>query len=153
MLVLRKDVQKRMRGQIGADALERQASHRFALYPQIDRRNLVAEFEHGIGQIKLAVEFERPRLNCQGARGRSGLGRLVDDADLHPKLGKPERQDQAGWTGTNDQNVAMCHFVLRSSASPSVGRSRLCSAVRACWSASACKPGGSGQIPPKTSGR
>ncbi|HEY1433482.1 MAG TPA: hypothetical protein VGF39_17905, partial [Stellaceae bacterium] len=53
MLVLREDIQEGIRRQVRADTLEGQARRGFALDPQIDRWNLVAEFEHGIGQIKL----------------------------------------------------------------------------------------------------
>ena len=97
MLVLREDMQERIRRQVRADTLKWQARRRFALHPQIDRRNLVAEFEHGIGQIKLAVEFERPRLNRQGPGSRAGFCRFVDDTDLDSKLRQPERQDQSRW--------------------------------------------------------
>ena len=89
--------------------------------------------------VELAVEFERPRLNRQGSRACAGLCRLVGDADFHPELTQPERQGQAGGTGADDQNVAVHHFVLRSSAWPAVGISMPRSAVRACWSASARK--------------
>src|SRR6202043_2413407 len=44
-----------------------------------------------------------------------GLRRLVDDANLDPELGEPERQDQSRGAGTDDQNVAAHHLVLSSS--------------------------------------
>jgi hypothetical protein len=105
MLVLRKNMQERIRRQVRADSVKWQARRRFALDPQIDRGNLVAAFDHGVGKVELAVEFKRPRLNRQRPRGNAGLCRLVEDAHVNPKLGQPERQDQARPTGTNDQNV------------------------------------------------
>ena len=87
MLVLRKDLQERIGRQVRTDALKRQARRRFALHPQIDGGNLVPMFDDGVGEAELAVEFERPRLNRQGPRGRAGLRRLVDDAHLNPELG------------------------------------------------------------------
>ena len=87
MLVLRKNMQERIGRQVRADPLKRQARGRFALDPQIDGRNLVSTFDHGVRKPELAVEFERPRLNRQGPRGRAGLRRLVDNAHLSPQLG------------------------------------------------------------------
>src|SRR6516162_9514873 len=129
MLVLREDMQERIGRQVRADTLEGQARRRFALHPQIDRRNLVAEFEHGIGQIELAVEFERPRLNRQRPRSRAGLWHLVDNADLYSKPRQPERQDQSSGTGANDQDITLLHFVLHPSVSSgmaSAGRAAPC---------------------------
>src|SRR5439155_18772123 len=150
MLVLWEDMQEWIRREVRADALEGQARRRFALDPQIDRRNLMAMFDHGVSKVELAVELERPRLDRQGSRGCAGLCRLVDDADFHPELSEPERQDQARGTGANDQNVAVLHFVLRPSVSPAVGSSRPRSAARACWSASVCKSGGLAQTSRKS---
>src|SRR5215469_16282823 len=113
--------------------------------------NFVPTLDYCIGSFELAVEFERSRLNPQGPGCCPGLCRLVDDADFHSELGEPERQDQACGTGADDENVAVLHFVLRSSASPAIGSSRPRSAVRACCSASACKSGGLAPTPPKTS--
>src|SRR5271170_4059946 len=103
----------------------------------------MAMFDHGVSKIELTVEFERSRLNGRGSRGSAGLCRLVDDAHLNPKLGEPERQDQAGGTGADDQNVAVPHFVLRSSAalSPVAGVNRPRSSVWVCWPASALQIG------------
>src|SRR5262252_6656349 len=105
MLVLREDLQERIGRQVRADLFKRQARCRFSFYPQIDRRDLVAMFDYSVGKVELPVEFERPRLNRQGARGRAGLCRLVEDADLNPELAEPKRQDEAGGTGPDDQNV------------------------------------------------
>jgi hypothetical protein len=75
----------------------------------------------------------------------------ADDTDFHPKLGEPERQDQASGAGANDQNITPLHFALHPSASPIAGVSRPRSAVRECWSASAFKSGGLAATEPKTS--
>ena len=69
----------------------------------------MAALDHGVGEVELAVEFERARLNGQGARGRAGLRRLVDDAHLDAELGEPERQDETGRAGADDQNIRIHH--------------------------------------------
>ena len=113
VLVLREDLQEGIGGQILADGREGEPRRRFALHPQIDRGNLVAVLHHEVGEVELPVEFEGTRLNRQGARGRAGLRRLVDDAHLDAELGEPERQDEAGRSGTDDQNVTVhCVSVL-----------------------------------------
>src|SRR6516162_11246788 len=87
MLVLRKNVQERIGGQILADGLEGEPRLRFALHPHIYRRNLVAMLDHEVGEVELPVKFEGTRLNRERARGRAGLRRLVDDAHLDAELG------------------------------------------------------------------
>ena len=113
VLVLREDFEKGIGGQILADGLEGKPRRRFALHPQIDRGNLVAVLHHELGEVELPVEFEGTRLNRQSTRGRAGLRRLVDDAHLDAELGQPQRQDEAGRAGADDQNVAVHHVILR----------------------------------------
>ena len=46
----------------------------------------MAHGDHCVGEIQLAVELERPRLNREGPRGRARLGGPVNDAHLTPSL-------------------------------------------------------------------
>ena len=87
MLVLGEDLEEGVWRQVRANRLERQARHGLALHPEIDGRNLVASRHNGVGEVQLAIEFERPRLNRQGPRGGPWFGRLVDDAHLGAELG------------------------------------------------------------------
>ena len=112
MLVLGKDLQERVRRQIGANLLERDARPRVALDPKADGGNFVAVREHEIGEIELAIEFEGPRMNGEGAGRRAVPGGFVDDPHLDPELGQPERQNQTGRSSADDQNVAAHHAVL-----------------------------------------
>ena len=86
--------------------------------PEIDGGNLVALVDQGFSEIKLAIEFERARLYRQRARSCARLRGFVDDAHLDTKLGQPKRQNQAGGPRADNQNVALCHFRLRTFASP-----------------------------------
>ena len=138
MPILRKDMQEGIGREIRTDGFEGKARRRFALHPQIDRRNRVPMGHHGIGEVELAIEFERPRLHGQGTGGRAGLGSLVDDADPDPELGQPERENQAGRSGADNQNVDASHFVLhsrcRARSQRAQIRSRVSFASLYCWS-------------------
>src|SRR2546429_7446033 len=96
MLVLRKDLQESVGSQIRADLRERNARPGLALDPEPNGWDLVTARDNEIGEIELAVEFERARVGGERARRRAGLSRLVDDAQLHSQLGQPEREDQTG---------------------------------------------------------
>ena len=110
MLVLREDFKKGVRGQVRANGLEGKARLRFAFHPEVDRWNFMAPRHDGAGQIELAVELERPRLNRQSALGGAGLRRLVHDAHLDAELGQPERQNKARGPRANNQNIATRHL-------------------------------------------
>jgi len=97
----------------GADLLERDARAPIAFDPKADSGNLVAVSEHEIGEIELTIKFEGPSMNGEGAGSRAGLGGFVDDSHLDPELGQPERQNQAGRSSADDQNVAAHHVFLR----------------------------------------
>ncbi len=84
----------------------------FASDPKIDGGYVVTFGDHGLGEVELAVEFERAGLHREGARGGSGLGGLVDDANLDAEPGQPKRQHQTGRAGTDDQNVVLRHPFL-----------------------------------------
>jgi hypothetical protein len=53
----------------------------------------VAVFEDVIGELKLTVEFERPRVYGEGTGGRARCGGFVDNTRFHSELGQPERKD------------------------------------------------------------
>jgi hypothetical protein len=89
VLVLWEDLQEGISGQILADGREGETRRRFSLHPQVDRGNLVAMLHHEVGEVELPVEFEGTRMNREGARGRAGLRRLVDDAHPDAELGEP----------------------------------------------------------------
>ena len=118
MLVLGKDLQEGVWRQVGADLRERDACPPIALDPEADGGNLVPVGEHEIGEIELAIEFEGPRMNGEGAGGRAGLGGLVDDAHLDPELGQPQRQNQAGRSGADNKDIAARHAVLPGTSLP-----------------------------------
>src|SRR5215470_6137133 len=112
MLVLRKNLQKSVGSQIRADLFERNARPGFALDPEPDGRDLVTARDNEIGEVELAVEFERARVHRERTRRRAGLGSLVDDAQLHAELGQPQREDQPGGPGADNQDVAARHVLL-----------------------------------------
>src|SRR6266481_731265 len=119
VLVLREDLQEGIGGQIFADGLKGKSCRRLALHPQIDRRHLVAMLHHKVGKVELAVEFEGTCLNRERARGRAGLRRFVDDTHLDAEPGEPERQDEPGRAGADDQNISVQHFILHLEAAVS----------------------------------
>src|SRR5215469_3970743 len=105
-----------------ADSLKWKPRRRFAPYPVNDRGNPMAMLHHKIGEVEQLVEFEGTRMNCQSARSCAGLCCLVDNAYFDTELCKPKRQNKAGRTGTDDQDVAVHRVILH-----------LQSAIRGCW--------------------
>src|SRR5260370_38326679 len=114
MLILRKDLQERVRRQSCSNLLERHARLRLPFDPEPDRWDLVAMGDHEIGQIELTIKFESASMNGERAGGRAGLGRRVDDAYFDAELGQPEREDQACRSSADDQDLAARHIFLRS---------------------------------------
>jgi hypothetical protein len=114
VLILRKDLQERVRSQISANLLERDARFRLPFDPEPDGRDFMAMDDYEIGEIKLAIKFECSRMNSERAGGRAGLGGLVDDAYFDAELGQPERENQACRSSADDQDLAACHIFLRS---------------------------------------
>jgi hypothetical protein len=110
---LREDLQEGIGGQILADGREGEARRRFAPHPYIDGGNLVTMLHHKVGEVELAIEFEGTRMNRQGTRGRAGLGGFVDDAHLDTELREPERQNETGRAGADNENVTVHHALLR----------------------------------------
>src|SRR6516162_7587779 len=102
MLVLGKNLQESVGRQIRADLRERNARPGFALDPEPNGWDLVTARDNEIGEVELAVEFERARVDGERTRRRTGLGSLVDDTQLHAELGQPEREDQTGGPGADN---------------------------------------------------
>jgi hypothetical protein len=112
MLVLRKDLKKGIRGQLRGDFLEVDARPWLAFDPEPNGRDFVSVFDDEIGEVELAIEFERTRVHRQRTGGRAGHGGLVDDAEIHAELGQPQREGQTGRPGADDQYVASGHIFL-----------------------------------------
>src|SRR5215475_10839525 len=112
MLVLRENLQESGRSEIRADLFERNARPGFALDPEPNARDLVTARDNEIGEVELAVEFERARVDGERTRRGAGLGSLVDDAQLHAELGQPEREDETGGSGADNEDIAPRHVVL-----------------------------------------
>ena len=79
--VLRIDQRKWERARAAPDVHDRSARRAPAAHPEIHRRHLDAGVHHRACEAELLVELERARLHRERARRRSGLRRLVDDAD------------------------------------------------------------------------
>src|SRR5215469_13442283 len=81
MLVLRKNVQERIGGQILADGLEGEPRLRFALHPHIDRRNLVAMLDHEVGEVRAAGKVRgcalEPRARARSCRAQPSCRRYA----------------------------------------------------------------------------
>src|SRR5262245_49238427 len=122
MLVLREDLQESVGSEIRADLFERNARSGFALDPEPDGRDLVTARDNEIGEIELAVEFERARVDGERTRRRAGLGRLVDDAQLHSELGQPEREDETSGPGADNEDIAPRHVLLHDDVFAPLGR-------------------------------
>src|SRR5262249_1652111 len=68
-----------------------------------------------VGQADLVVELQHPRLDGQGAGGSTWLSGLVDDPHRDAEPGQPEREDETGGSGPDDQDRAVSHHSLTSS--------------------------------------
>jgi hypothetical protein len=73
--------------------------------------------DNEIGEVELAIEFERARVDGERTRRRAGLGSLVDDAQFHSELGQPEREDETGRPGADNQDIAARHVLLHDDVS------------------------------------
>ncbi len=109
MLVLREDLDEGVGCQAFADALERQLRDRFAVNPEICRRDLMAATHDGVGQVELAIQLEGACLHRQSTGSGAGRRGLVDDAHAHAEFAQPQGQYQPGRAGADDQHVAAIH--------------------------------------------
>src|SRR5262249_19624980 len=64
------------------------------------------------GEIELAIELERSRVDRQCAGGRAGLRGLVDDSWLRAELDQPQREHQTRGPSADDQHVRAGHIFL-----------------------------------------
>src|SRR5271154_7113652 len=78
----------------------------------------MAAFDDLVGEIELAIEFQRPPLARQRPRRGSRLRGLVDDPNLDALLREPEREHQPRGARADDQNLAAVHRFLHLSTAP-----------------------------------
>ena len=76
--------------------------------PQLRGRDLTPARDDRVGEPDLPVELERSRLHGDRARGRPGLGGLVDDPDADPESREPERQHETGRPCAGDEHLPRC---------------------------------------------
>jgi hypothetical protein len=119
VLILRKDQHEGKRAQPPAQVGKDDPRRMLAARPQVDRREFQAQPDDLVGEPELAIELERPRVEHQGPRGGARLGRLIDDPDADPEALQPQRQDQAGGSGPDDQDLRLG---ARVGWSPPLGR-------------------------------
>src|SRR4029077_2446881 len=113
VLVLRKDFQKGIAGEVAADTGKGHPRLRRAPHPQVDRRDPVSALEHGGGEIELLVQLEGARLHGERPRGRARLGARVDQPHRHTLAREPQGQHEPGGPGADDQYGAAGHAKLR----------------------------------------
>ncbi|MNQ51970.1 hypothetical protein D3C85_659710 [compost metagenome] len=112
VLVLRENFQERVGCQSLADLGQWQVRHGFTLDPEVGSRHPMAVLHNRVGQPELSIQFQRPRLDSQ-CPGRGAWGRgLVDNPHAHAQLAQPQRQDQAGRAGADDQHIASVHELI-----------------------------------------
>ena len=105
VLILGEDQQVREGAQSLAYVAEVGTSCRLAAHPDVDGRELEAAVDDLVRKTDLAIELERTRVHRERARRGPRLGRLVDDPDVGAHALEPERQDQAGRAGADDENL------------------------------------------------
>ncbi|MNZ78102.1 hypothetical protein D3C78_966660 [compost metagenome] len=109
VFVLREYLEKRVRCQALADPGQRQACHGLTLDPEVAGLYLMAVLHHSLVQSELAIQLQRPCLDGQRPGRGAGGGGFVDDPHAHAEFAQPQRQDQPGGAGTDDQHVAAVH--------------------------------------------
>ncbi|VVO38618.1 hypothetical protein PS718_05588 [Pseudomonas fluorescens] len=109
MLVLREYFDERVGRQALADAVQRQLCDRFAIDPEVCRRDLMTVAHDGLGQVQLPIQLQRSRLHRQRPGSGARCGGLVDDAHLHAQFAQPQGQHQPGGAGADDQDIAAVH--------------------------------------------
>jgi hypothetical protein len=68
--------------------------------------------DNTFGDTDLLVQLKCTGMHHQCARGGTRFGCLVDDAHAHTQTLEPKRQDQAGRSGTGDQDIGLRHRIL-----------------------------------------
>ena len=97
------------RTQAGAEIAEYRARAPLAGDPEAHRRHAVPAVDDRAGQMDLAVELERARLNGERPRSRAGLCRTVDEADRDFQVRQPQGEHQAGGSGADDEHGSIGH--------------------------------------------
>ncbi|MND79788.1 hypothetical protein D3C80_715430 [compost metagenome] len=109
VFVLGENLEKRVGRQAFTDLRQGQARHGLTLYPEVAGRYLMSVLHHGVVQSELAIQLQRPCLDGQRPGRGAGGGGFVDDPHAHAEFAQPQRQDQPGGAGTDDQHVAAVH--------------------------------------------
>ena len=89
--------------------------------------------ENLAGEVELAVEFKRSRLDGEGTGGRPRRFGLVDDANLHALFGQPKGKDQTSRTSAGNQDIAALHLVLHQQGNDHQGRNGETSSQNTDW--------------------
>src|SRR5450755_3442407 len=105
VLFLWKDERTRERAQTLSDVAQRDAGLVLAPNPEINLRNLQPFFDDLLGDSELGIELKGPRLHGQSTGRRSRFRCLVDDAYADSKALEPQRQNQAGGSGADDEHL------------------------------------------------
>ena len=109
VLVLREDQHERERRRTRAECAELDVRDAPAADPQVRRVEADRCFDHGVRDAELAIELERARMHDERARRRCRGGSLVDEAHAHAGFREPQREHEAGRTGTRNQDVDVAH--------------------------------------------
>ena len=110
MHVLWQHEHKRVTAQSFFEVAERDARKGPAVEMALEKPGLFSGFDHRVGDSELAVEFEAACVNDHRARRRTCFRRLVDNAQSDAEAAEPERQDEPGRPGADDQDLPLFHF-------------------------------------------
>src|SRR3546814_16556503 len=110
--VLRIDQQKGVRRQSVTCRTERDARFLPAFDPQVDGRIFLPGRHDLVGNIKLAVEFQRSRLNPHGPGCGARTRVLIYDPNFQAFLDQPQGKNQSGVSGAYDQNIMTFHNAI-----------------------------------------
>jgi hypothetical protein len=114
VVVLRIYQKEWVRGQAHAELLERHSRDATASSPEIEMGDLGASGDHRVGDPDLSVELQCPNVDGQSAGRRARLSGLIDNSHGDTKSGQPERKDQSGRPGSDDQNLGIHYeFILQ----------------------------------------
>ena len=105
VFVLREDERIGVRANARAHRSEHRARNPAARDPRLAAGRLRATRNSAIRQTDLTVELERAGLHGDGARRRRRRRCLVDNPDLNAQACEPQRQNQTGWAGSDNQHL------------------------------------------------